>query len=76
MNVDPASTAKGLDILFGLGLPGLIILALGYAVAKLYNQNQELHKALFEIGRDAIKSNETTVAALNRLSDLLLRGKE
>lgn len=63
------------EMLLGLGLPGLIILALGFAVWKLYNRNQELHSTLYEIGKDSVKSNEATAAALNRLSDLLVRGR-
>lgn len=63
------------SMLLGQGLPGLIILALGFAVYKLYNRNQELHDTLFEVGRESVKANEATAAALNRLSDLLLRGR-
>lgn len=63
------------EMLLGLGLPGLIILALGFAVWKLYNRNQELHSTLYEIGRESVKANEATTAALNRLSDLLVRGR-
>lgn len=50
------------------------IVALAFAVWKLYNQNQELHSTLYEIGRESVKANEATTAALNRLSDLLVRG--
>ena len=63
------------EMLLGLGLPGVIIIALGFAVYKLYNRNQELHSTLYEIGRESVKSNEATAAALNRLSDLLVRGR-
>lgn len=62
-------------LLLNLGLPGLIILGLGFAVYKLYSRNQELHETLYEIGRESVKANETTATALNRLSDLLLRGR-
>lgn len=61
--------------LLGHGLPGLIIIALGFAVWKLYSRNQELHTTLYEVGRESVKANEATAAALNRLSDLLLRGR-
>lgn len=63
------------EIVLGLGLPGVIILVLAFAVWKLYNRNQELHDTLYEVGKDSVKSNEATAAALNRLSDLLLRGR-
>jgi len=63
------------NILLGLGLPGVIIIVLGFAVWKLYNRNQELHLTLYEVGKESVKANETTAAALNRLSDLLARGR-
>lgn len=63
------------SMLLGQGLPGLMILALGFAAHKLYNRNQELHDTLYEVGRESVKANEATAAALNRLSDLLLRGR-
>lgn len=52
-----------------------VIIALAFTVYKLYNRNQELHSTLYEIGRESVKANEATTAALNRLSDLLVRGR-
>ena len=63
------------NILLGLGLPGVIIIVLGFAVWKLYNRNQELHSTLYEVGKESVKANEATAAAFNRLSDLLVRGR-
>ena len=63
------------NILLGLGLPGVIIIVLGFAVYKLYNRNQELHSTLYEVDKESVKTNEATTAALNRLSDLLVRGR-
>ena len=63
------------EMLLKLGLPGVIIIALGFAVWKLYNRNQELHSTLYEVGKESVKANEATAAALNRLSDLLVRGR-
>jgi hypothetical protein len=61
--------------LLGQGLAGVVIIGLGFAVWKLYQRNQELHTTLYEIGTESVKANEATAAALNRLSDLLLRGR-
>lgn len=63
------------EMLLGLGLPGVIIIVLGFAVWKLYNRNQELHSTLYEVEKESVKANEATAAALNRLSDLLVRGR-
>ncbi len=63
--------------LIGGGLTsGVAIFVLGVAVYKLYTRNQELHTTLYEIGRESVKANEATAAALNRQTDLLLRGRE
>jgi hypothetical protein len=53
----------------------VVIVALGFAVYKLYNRNQELHTTLYDIGRESIKSNEAAAASINRLTDVLrMRG--
>lgn len=63
---------KIVEFLLAQGFSGLINLALGFMVYKLYNRNQELHNTLFEVGRESVKANQATSAALLRLSDLLL----
>lgn len=73
--MEGTAVEKIVTMLLGQGLPGLIILALSFAVWKLYNRNQELHTTLYEVGKESVKANEATAAALNRLSDLLLRGR-
>ena len=61
------------EYLLAEGIPGVIILGLGWAVYKLYNRNQELHSTLYEVGRESVKANEATTAAINRLTDLLMQ---
>ncbi len=50
---------------------GAVFVVMGFAIYKLYNRNQQLHDTLQEIGREAVKSQMTVAAALNRLSDSL-----
>jgi hypothetical protein len=64
-----------IQLLVGLGLPGVIIIALGYAVNRLYNRNQQLLDAMMEMTGETVKAQEAATASINRLSDLLLRGK-
>lgn len=64
---------KAVEYLLAQGIPGVVILGLGWAVFKLYNRNQELHQTLYDIGRESVKANEATTAAINRLTDLLMR---
>ena len=54
----------------------VVIVALAFAVYKLYNRNQELHTTLYDIGRESVKANEATAASVNRLTDVLrMRGR-
>ena len=59
-----------MDILRGYGLAGLVMLVLGWAVRSLYNRNQELHDTLNEVGREAVKANEQTANALNKMAEV------
>lgn len=59
-----------LSVLTTMGLPGIVILALGYAVRILYNRNQELHEALADLGKDAVKANEQLTSALNQMAEV------
>lgn len=61
--------------LLSLGLPGVIIIALGFAVYRLYSRNQEQNDTMVEMTRETVKAQEAATASINRLSDLLLRGK-
>lgn len=72
--MDGALTHVG-ELLLSQGLIGAIALVLGVCVIKLYNRNQELHQTLYDVGRESVKTNEATAAAINRLSDMLVRGR-
>lgn len=79
--MEQAATVGGtldrmIEVVIGLGLPGVIILALAFAVLKLYNRNQELHSTLYTIGREAVRSNEAMTAAINQLTASLSRSRE
>lgn len=63
------------EIVLAQGFVGVIVLVLGICVLKLYNRNQELHQTLYDVGRESVKTNEATAAAINRLSDMLVRGR-
>ena len=70
-----ASAVKIVEMLLGQGPYGLIIIGLSVGIYKLYTRNQELHSTLYDMGREQVKANEAVTAALNRLSDLLVRGR-
>jgi hypothetical protein len=70
------ATGKLLDTVLALGLPGVIIIVLAIVVRALWLDNKELHKSLNEVSVKSVQALEQNTAALTRLSDLLLRGKD
>lgn len=63
------------SLLLSQGLSGLAIFALGYFNLIQYRRNNELSDTNYKLGLEVTKAQEQTVAAINRLSDLLLRGR-
>lgn len=70
------ATLKVVDTVLALGLPGVIIVVLAIVVRSLWMDNKELHKSLNEVSVKSVQALEQNTAALTRLSDLLLRGKD
>jgi hypothetical protein len=73
---NPAFLDQVTGIVLGYGLIGVVAAILAIAVFKLYTRNQVLNDTLFKVGQEAIAAQASTAAALNRLSDLLVRGKQ
>lgn len=71
----PGAVDQIVALLLGLGLPGVIIIALAYAYFLKDKRVSDLQDTLFDVGRESAKAMEANTASLNRLSDLLLRGK-
>lgn len=68
--MDAASTGA-ISILTGLGLPGLIIGVLAFAVYKLYNRVQELQDKRLEDAREIITTTANITTALGNLSNVI-----
>lgn len=66
-------------ILTDLGLPGLVIGVLGWAYWQIEKRNATLNDkmvdTLTEAAREHAKATSDSTAAINRLADMLLRGK-
>lgn len=66
-------------ILTDLGLPGLVIGVLGWAYWQIQKRNATLNDkmvdTLTEAARENAKATSDSTAAINRLADMLLRGK-
>lgn len=63
------------SLLLSQGLSGAVILGLGWFNLIQYRRNNELSDTNYKLGLEVTKAQEQTVSALNRLSDLLLRGR-
>lgn len=63
------------SVLVNQGLSGIVILCLGFFNWVQYRRTNELSDTLYKLGLEVTKAQEQTVAAINRLSDLLLRGR-
>ena len=57
--------------LLGLGLPGIIIIALGFAVFNLFNKFVDSQNARITERGETVKAVEANTDALGRLSDLI-----
>lgn len=53
------------------GLPGLIIVALGFTVYKLYNKYDEVQEKRIAESREAVKAIEQSTNTLDTLTELL-----
>ena len=75
MDPNPGSIESISSVLLNLGLPGVVILGLGYFNLVQYRRNNELSDTILKLGQEVTRAQESAVAAINRLSDLLLRGR-
>ena len=68
-------TTGGMELvltnLLSLGLPGIGLVCLGYALIKIWQRNQELNDKNYEIGREVTAALTANTAALQNLSALL-----
>jgi hypothetical protein len=53
-----------------LGLAGVVIFSLGFAVLKLYNRTIELQDTLADLGKESVKANEQITNALNQMAEV------
>ncbi len=73
--MEPGATSGIFDFLVSMGLPGIVIIGLGYFNLIQYRRNNELSDLMMRSGQETAKALETTSASITRLTDLLLRGR-
>lgn len=64
------------QVLVGLGLPGVVIAFLALALRVLWTENKDLHRLLHDTSTKGVQAIEQNTAAITRLTELLLRGKD
>jgi dihydrodipicolinate synthase/N-acetylneuraminate lyase len=60
-----------IDGLLQLGLPGIVIIALGFVCWRLHKLYTEVQEKRIAEGREAVKAMEQTTAALENLSEVI-----
>ena len=63
------------ETLLALGLPGIAIAGLGYAVYNLFRLYTEVQEKRINEAREGVKALETNTSALDSLSDLIRERK-
>ena len=61
--------------LLGMGLPGIIIMSLGYAVVKLFNLLQANNEARITEAKACVEALSANATALDEISKLVEKGK-
>lgn len=72
---DPGVLSAFIKILTDLGLPGLIIAALGWHDWQVQKRNAALNDTLLKVTENYASGIATNTAAINRIGDMILRGK-
>lgn len=75
MEGDPSITSAIVKVLTDLGLPGLIIGALAWHDWQIQKRNMDLNDKLLDVTEKYSTAVGNATAAINRLGDMLLRGK-
>ena len=75
MQIDPQMAAKAstgvMDQLLSLGLPGVIIIVLGFVVWKLFSKNNDIQEKRIDEAKQTTAALVSNSSALEKLSDAL-----
>lgn len=72
--MQPDVISQIVGALLPMGLPGVIIIGLTWTVRGLWQTNQEMSKQLLDFAVKSAATMEANTAALNRISDNLVKG--
>ncbi len=73
--MDPVATAGITNSLLGMGLPGLIILALGWLVVRQQNKIDDLQEKRIAESRELLTAMNNTTSALGSLTEVIKQMK-
>lgn len=70
---NPDVATQLISVLLPLGLPGVIMIVLALTIRGLWQDNKELRQQMFELAIKSSATMEANTAALNRISDNLVK---
>lgn len=73
--MQPDVISQLVGALLPLGLPGVIMTVLALTIRGLWQDNKELRQQLFDLAIKSSVATEANTAALNRISDNLVKGE-
>jgi len=74
--MSPEVVSQLVSVLLPLGLPGVALVALALTIRGLWQDNKALRQQGFDFAIKSTAAMEANTAALNRISDTLIRGKQ
>lgn len=70
-----AALSQVITTLLQLGFPGVVICGLAYWIYRMQDRNNDLTDKLMTVTSETTKAASEMSAAMNRLTDSILRGK-
>lgn len=66
---------KLIEVVLSLGFPGVVIVVFALTIRGLWDDNKTLRQQLFDLAVKNAAAVEANTAALNRISDNLVKGE-
>lgn len=67
---------KLIEVVLSLGFPGVVLVVFALTIRGLWDDNKSLRQQLFDLAVKNVAAVEANTAALNRISDNLVKGSK
>lgn len=74
--MQPDVLTRLFEVVLSLGFPGVVLVVLALTIRGLWDDNKTLRQQLFDLAVKNAASVEANTAALNRISDNLVKGNQ